>query len=638
MRHVPDVAELVQLVHAAPHRAAMAAQARLAAIDWADARERAQLHWVVGQAEREQGRLEPAKATLKRASALAASAGDADLSSRIQSSLAFVIARQGDLDGAHELLVDAEKLAGPLQRARLLAQRGVVAHLRGELDDAAEMLATATEILKRHGDHIAEARHRANLGAVLAERGPIRSGGPAFAPGDRDRPGARSRRRRRHRQFDAGIHGDSARRSARGDSALHRSGATVRAAGADSYLGRVNADHAKALGDAGLLDDAAVLLSRALDLFRGQGQRTELGAGLLASAEILLASGDGDGARAAADAASATLAEQRRWRWVTLATNLALQARATLDDHLYAVSVSARRAQLHDLGSADGIGGAIDALSFAMSRLNRTQGSTASRRAAAELFDATAIELAERLVPAVVAHSSRPVVIVPTALLHDVPWGVLAPFGRRAVTVDPSISAWARAQRCRAERHADRGALGSIGFIAGPGLEHAEREVAQHGTLYRHPRVVTGSESTVPVCLDLFAKSDVVHLACHGTFRTDNPMFSALRLADGQLVVYDFERLDRLPQVVVMSACSVANSKAVQGGSFLGLAAALTTLGASSVVAPLSPISDASSVEVMLRLHEAMLAGSSPAEALAIAASDVSDGLATAGAFVALGS
>lgn len=381
-----------------------------------------------------------------------------------------------------------------------------------------------------------------------------------------------------------------------------------------------------------------MLLSRALDLFRGQGQRTELGAGLLASAEILLASGDGDGARAAADAASATLAEQRRWRWVTLATNLALQARATLDDHLYAVSVSARRAQLHDLGSADGIGGAIDALSFAMSRLNRTQGSTASRRAAAELFDATAIELAERLVPAVVAHSSRPVVIVPTALLHDVPWGVLAPFGRRAVTVDPSISAWARAQRCRAERHADRGALGSIGFIAGPGLEHAEREVAQHGTLYRHPRVVTGSESTVPVCLDLFAKSDVVHLACHGTFRTDNPMFSALRLADGQLVVYDFERLDRLPQVVVMSACSVANSKAVQGGSFLGLAAALTTLGASSVVAPLSPISDASSVEVMLRLHEAMLAGSSPAEALAIAASDVSDGLATAGAFVALGS
>lgn len=90
--------------------------------------------------------------------------------------------------------------------------------------------------------------------------------------------------------------------------------------------------------------------------------------------------------------------------------------------------------------------------------------------------------------------------------------------------------------------------------------------MAQLGSLYRDPRVVTGSASNVPVCLDLLAKSDVVHIACHGTFRTDTPMFSALRLADGQLVVYDFEPLDRLPEVVVMSACSVANSKAVQGG------------------------------------------------------------------------
>lgn len=884
MRHVPDVAELVQLVHAAPHRAATAAQARLAATDWADARERAQLHWVIGQAEREQGRLEPAKAVLQRASALAASAGDPDLSSRIHSSLAFVIARQGDLDGAHDLLVAAERQAGPLQRARLLAQRGVVAHLRGDLDGAAEMLTNATDSLKRHGDHIAEARHRANLGAVLADRG-------RFALAGRHLRRSITIARELGLDVVVGIASSTLGYMAtlQGDlpGAIQQYTEAERRferAGADSYLGRVNADHAKALADAGLLDDAASLLARALDMFRVQGQRTELAAGLLASAEILLASGDGDGARDAADEASTTLTAQRRWRWVTLAANLALQARArtegpstelisslestaallesygrwseatrtrlvaaklraestsadaatmsddeagiltpasrrrvqrgrpvdrillayvdavaaerrgdrraarravtsglrvavsaqaglgaietrahaaahayeltefgarmaiadnrprellarieatrlmtsrmpmlrppgddemaamltelrslsvkiadmttssrgravaeqqrmrlerrvgrqsrgqrgdlgaggrlaaelddalgllgdrqllahaVLDDRVYAVSVSGGRARLHELGPVDGIGRAIDALSFAMSRLNRTQGSAASRRAAGELFDATAIELAERLVPAVVAHSWRPVVIVPTALLHDMPWGVLPPFGRRAVTVDPSISAWARAQRSRAERQADRGASGSIGFVAGPGLEHAEREVAQLGSLYHHPRVLTGSASTVPVCLDLFARSEVVHIACHGTFRTDNPMFSALRLADGQLVVYDFERLDRLPQVVVMSACSVANSKAVQGGSFLGLAAALTTLGASSVIAPLSPISDVSSVEVMLRLHEAMLAGSSPAEALAIATSDVPDGLATAGAFVALGS
>ena len=116
-------------------------------------------------------------------------------------------------------------------------------------------------------------------------------------------------------------------------------------------------------------------------------------------------------------------------------------------------------------------------------------------------------------------------------------------------------------------------------------------------------------------------------------------MFSSLELADGPLVVYDFERLSRLPEVVVLSACSIANSKVLQGGSVLGLSAALTTLGAASVIAPLTPISDSSSVEVMCRLHRAMGAGASPAAALACAltAERGEDRAWTAGSFVALG-
>ena len=64
-----------------------------------------------------------------------------------------------------------------------------------------------------------------------------------------------------------------------------------------------------------------------------------------------------------------------------------------------------------------------------------------------------------------------------------------------------------------------------------------------------------------------------------------------------------------VPVVVVLSSCSVANAKVVQGGSLLGLANAFTTLGAASVIAPLTPISDAASVTVMDRLHRS----SSPA-------------------------
>ena len=129
----------------------------------------------------------------------------------------------------------------------------------------------------------------------------------------------------------------------------------------------------------------------------------------------------------------------------------------------------------------------------------------------------------------------------------------------------------------------------------------------------------------------------LAHLACHGTFRSDNPLFSSLRVADGDLTVYDLERCRQLPRTMVLSACNAAASTVLRGGSLLGMSSALIQLGVSSVIAPLTPVSDARSVELMTRLHEELRAGASPAEALARAAMIDGDLDATAAAFVAIG-
>ena len=47
----------------------------------------------------------------------------------------------------------------------------------------------------------------------------------------------------------------------------------------------------------------------------------------------------------------------------------------------------------------------------------------------------------------------------------------------------------------------------------------------------------------------------LVHIAAHGTFRADSPLFSALQLDDGPLTVYDLERLRRGPHHLVLSSC-----------------------------------------------------------------------------------
>ena len=73
--------------------------------------------------------------------------------------------------------------------------------------------------------------------------------------------------------------------------------------------------------------------------------------------------------------------------------------------------------------------------------------------------------------------------------------------------------------------------------------------------------------------------ADLVHLAAHGSFRADSPLFSSVLLADGPLTVYDLERLRRAPAVVVLSACEAAVAAVHDGDELLGTAAALLGAG-----------------------------------------------------------
>jgi hypothetical protein len=73
----------------------------------------------------------------------------------------------------------------------------------------------------------------------------------------------------------------------------------------------------------------------------------------------------------------------------------------------------------------------------------------------------------------------------------------------------------------------------------------------------RHPEAVVLSDgsATVEGCLRAMDGAKLVHVAAHGRFRGDNPMFSALELDDGPLTVHDFDRLRRAPHRFVLSAC-----------------------------------------------------------------------------------
>ncbi len=62
----------------------------------------------------------------------------------------------------------------------------------------------------------------------------------------------------------------------------------------------------------------------------------------------------------------------------------------------------------------------------------------------------------------------------------------------------------------------------------------------------------------------------LVHIASHGDFRADSPMFSSLRMVDGPLTVHDLERLRSAPHRLVLSACESGVAASVGSPKSLG--------------------------------------------------------------------
>jgi CHAT domain-containing protein len=159
----------------------------------------------------------------------------------------------------------------------------------------------------------------------------------------------------------------------------------------------------------------------------------------------------------------------------------------------------------------------------------------------------------------------------------------------------------------------------------------------------RHPQatVLAPDEATVAAVAAALETSQLAHIASHGTFRADNPLFSALELADGPLTVYDLERLRAAPRDMVLSACDGGVTAVRPGDELMGLSSALLALGTSALIASVMPVPDEATHRLMLALHERLAAGDEPACALATARAaalgDKDADYATAAGFVCFG-
>lgn len=155
-----------------------------------------------------------------------------------------------------------------------------------------------------------------------------------------------------------------------------------------------------------------------------------------------------------------------------------------------------------------------------------------------------------------------------------------------------------------------------------PDLPNAAREIASIGQHFRATSVVLAGSRATP---SAFRQADpsrfrLIHFAAHNKSNRERPLESAVVLsrdpAGYKLYARDVLDLHIRAELVTLSACEAAGSRAYRGEGLVGFAWAFLRAGARHVIASLWNVEDASTARLMDHLYQGLARGLAPPEAL----------------------
>jgi hypothetical protein len=302
-----------------------------------------------------------------------------------------------------------------------------------------------------------------------------------------------------------------------------------------------------------------------------------------------------------------------------------------VDGILHVITVAGGRARLHVVGAVP-----VREVDMCRFTLRRLAGHSGPRPGDDVVLEHRGRMLEEALLGSVIRELPEgPLVVIPPGRLHAVPWSLMPSLTNRPISVAPSAWSWVQARRRKPP------AMRRVSLVAGPGLATGPGEIKELALRYPDALVLGRGAATVGKVLAAIEGTWLAHIAAHGHFRADSPLFSSLQLDDGPLLVHDLERLRRAPHQLVLPSCDSAAAAAVGSDEVLGLASSLISLGAAGIVASVVPVNDAAAVLLMVAFHDAFARGAPLADALMTARREQSAGgpvaAAAAQSFLALG-
>lgn len=196
-------------------------------------------------------------------------------------------------------------------------------------------------------------------------------------------------------------------------------------------------------------------------------------------------------------------------------------------------------------------------------------------------------------------------IVVPHDLLHYVPFQALFDGDRYLAdlfTISYAPSACVHALCMEAGGRAQGGAM--ILGVADAQAPFIEDEVRAVAEVVPGAKMYLGEQATQAVLASQGAESRLIHIATHGFFRKDNPMFSGIRLGDAYLSLYDLYQMNLPADLVVLSGCATGLNVVAAGDELLGLVRGLICAGARSLVLSLWDVHDKSTAEFMRSFYQ----------------------------------
>ena len=149
-----------------------------------------------------------------------------------------------------------------------------------------------------------------------------------------------------------------------------------------------------------------------------------------------------------------------------------------------------------------------------------------------------------------------------------------------------------------------------------------DEEADMLGIVYGNAQVLRGPDATRAALRGAVPGPAIIHLACHGLHRPDNPLFSGLQLGDSWLTCTDLMSMDLSGALVVMSSCG---SGEVGHGTAepVGLAWAALAAGARGVLVSQWVLDDAAALDLMTGIYRRLRKGAPAPSALRAAQLEV---------------